>query len=49
MNLRALIANASPSRVPVQRLGVGTAEFVVIVFIILVIIIIVRKLVKVKR
>ncbi len=49
MNLRTLVANASPSRVPVQPLGVGTAEFVVILFIIFIIIIIVRKLVKFKR
>ncbi len=49
MNLRALVANASPSRVPVQPFGGGTTEFVVIVFIIFIIIIIIRRLVKFRR
>ncbi len=49
MNLRALVANAHASRVPEKPLGVGTAEFVVIVFIVLIIVIIVRKLVSFKR
>ncbi len=49
MNLRALVANAWPSRVPVKPLGVGTAEFVVIIFIILIILIIMRRLVRLKR
>jgi hypothetical protein len=49
MRLRALVANASPSRVSDKPFGVGTAEFIVIVFIILIIIIIVRKLVSFNR
>lgn len=49
MRLRTLVANASPSRVPDKPFGVGTAEFIVIVFISLIIIIIVRKLISFKR
>jgi len=51
MNLPTLVANAyaAPRRVPVQPLGVGTSEIVVIVLIIFIIFRIMRRLVTFKR
>ena len=46
MNLRTLVANP---HVPIKPFGVGTAEFVVIVFMFLVILFIMRRLVRLKR